>query len=124
MFEIFTERARRVVFFGRYEASKTGATTIETEHLLLALIRENPKLFDKITDVKPREFRDEVLPPPYPPPTPTSVDLPLSSSARRVLQHADEQRKALGDTSITCAHLLLGVLSEVNSPSAKILTKY
>jgi ATP-dependent Clp protease ATP-binding subunit ClpC len=40
MFEKFTERARRVIFFGRYEASKTGSTTIETEHLL-GLIREN-----------------------------------------------------------------------------------
>src|SRR5918911_1616126 len=40
MFERYTERARRVIFFARYEASQFGSTTIETEHLLLGLIRE------------------------------------------------------------------------------------
>jgi ATP-dependent Clp protease ATP-binding subunit ClpC len=122
MFEKLTERARRVIFFGRYEASKTGSTTIETEHLLLALIRENVSLFDKVPNVK--AFRDEVYPGPYAPPTSTAIDLPLSNSARRVLQHADKEHKALGDSSISLGHLLLGILSEVDSPSAKILGKY
>jgi len=40
MFVRFTERARRVLFFARYEASQLGSTSIETEHLLLGLIRE------------------------------------------------------------------------------------
>src|SRR5207249_2049769 len=40
MFERYTERARRVIFFARYEASQFGSTTIETEHLLLGILRE------------------------------------------------------------------------------------
>ena len=40
MFERYTERARRVLFFARYEASQLGSISIETEHLLLGLIRE------------------------------------------------------------------------------------
>ena len=40
MFERYTERARRVIFFARYEASQFGSTTIETEHLLLGLLAE------------------------------------------------------------------------------------
>jgi ATP-dependent Clp protease ATP-binding subunit ClpC len=39
MFERYTERARRVLFFARYEASQLDIS-IETEHLLLGLIRE------------------------------------------------------------------------------------
>jgi hypothetical protein len=39
MFERYTERARRVIFFARYEAVQFGSTTIESEHLLLGLIR-------------------------------------------------------------------------------------
>src|SRR5438876_905028 len=35
MFERYTERARRVIFFARYEASQLGSNSIETEHLLL-----------------------------------------------------------------------------------------
>lgn len=34
MFERYTEKARRVVFFARYEASQFGSPYIETEHLL------------------------------------------------------------------------------------------
>ena len=44
MFERYTERARRVLFFARYEASQLGSITIETEHLLLGLIREGKGL--------------------------------------------------------------------------------
>ena len=40
MFERYTEQARRVLFFARYEASQLGSMSIETEHLLLGLIRE------------------------------------------------------------------------------------
>src|SRR2546428_459354 len=35
MFERYTEKARRVIFFARYEASQFGAPAIEPEHLLL-----------------------------------------------------------------------------------------
>ena len=40
MFERYTERARRVLFFARYEASQLGSISIETEHLLLGILRE------------------------------------------------------------------------------------
>ena len=40
MFERFTERARRVLFFARFEASQLGSSVIESEHLLLGLVRE------------------------------------------------------------------------------------
>src|SRR5436190_307661 len=40
MFERYTEKARRVIFFARYEASQFGSPYIDTEHLLLGLLRE------------------------------------------------------------------------------------
>ncbi len=40
MFERYTETARRVIFFARYEASQLGSPYIETEHLLLGILRE------------------------------------------------------------------------------------
>ncbi len=48
MFERYTERARRVLFFARYEATQLGSTSIETEHLLLGLIREGKGLTSRI----------------------------------------------------------------------------
>ena len=44
MFERYTEKARRVIFFARYEASQFGSPFIETEHLLLGLLREEEGL--------------------------------------------------------------------------------
>ena len=44
MFERYTEKARRVIFFARYEASQFGASQIEAEHILLGLMREDKNL--------------------------------------------------------------------------------
>ena len=48
MFERYTERARRVLFFARYEASQLGSISIETEHLLLGLVREGDGVAGKV----------------------------------------------------------------------------
>jgi ATP-dependent Clp protease ATP-binding subunit ClpC len=44
MFERYTEQARRVIFFARYATSELGAECIETEHLLLGLLRGDAAL--------------------------------------------------------------------------------
>ncbi len=48
MFERYTEKARRVVFFARFEASQYGSPYIETEHLLLGLLREDQSLVKRL----------------------------------------------------------------------------
>jgi len=48
MFERYTEGARRVVFFSRYEARNFGSAYIETEHLLLGLLREEKVLIRRL----------------------------------------------------------------------------
>ena len=51
MFERYTEKARRVIFFARYEASQFGSPYIETEHLLLGLLREDKALTNRFPAV-------------------------------------------------------------------------
>jgi ATP-dependent Clp protease ATP-binding subunit ClpC len=41
MFERYTETAERVIFAAVYIARRVGSPTIETEHLLLGLLRED-----------------------------------------------------------------------------------
>jgi ATP-dependent Clp protease ATP-binding subunit ClpC len=41
MFERYTPKARRAIFFARYEASQYGSPYIESEHLLLGVMRED-----------------------------------------------------------------------------------
>src|SRR5256885_1832073 len=99
MFERYTERARRVLFFARYEASQLGSISIETEHLLLGLIREGKGLTSRIfarshlslenirKEIEGRTvFREKVS---------TSVELPFSPETKRVLQFAAEEADRL-----------------------------
>ena len=48
MFERYTERARRVLFFSRYESSQLGNNSIQPEHLLLGIVREGKGVASKI----------------------------------------------------------------------------
>ena len=44
MFERYTERSRRVIFFARYEALQYGSPVIAPEHILLGLMREDKSI--------------------------------------------------------------------------------
>ncbi len=125
MFERYTERARRVLFFARYEASQLGSISIETEHLLLGLIREGKGLTSRIfarshlslenirKDIEGRTvFRDKVS---------TSVEIPFSAETKRVLQYAAEEADRLLHNYIGTEHLLLGILREERSVASTIL---
>jgi ATP-dependent Clp protease ATP-binding subunit ClpA len=112
MFERYTEKARRVIFFGRYEASNYGTPTIETEHLLLGILREDKHLTNKISiTTKVQEIKaaiDGRFPPR--PKIATSVDLPLSTECKQVLTDAAIEADELGHKHIGTEHLLLGIL--------------
>jgi ATP-dependent Clp protease ATP-binding subunit ClpC len=127
MFERYTERARRVLFFARYEASQLGSISIETEHLLLGLIREGKGLTSRIfarshlslenirKEIEGRTvFLEKVS---------TSVEIPFSTETKRVLQHAAEEADRLLHSYIGTEHLLLGILREERSIAASILSE-
>ena len=125
MFERYTERARRVLFFARYEASQLGSPTIETEHLLLGLIREGKGLIARILarahvslesvrkEIEGRTvFREKVS---------TSVEIPFSAEMKRVLGFVAEEADRLLHNYIGTEHLLLGLLREERSVAASVL---
>src|SRR5262245_801905 len=123
MFERYTERARRVIFFARYEASQFGSVTIETEHLLLGLIREDKNLINRLLgnpsiDSIRKEIEARI---PIHERVPTSVDLPLSHECRRILAYAAEEAERLKHRHIGTEHLLLGMLREEHSVAARVL---
>jgi len=121
MFERYTERARRVIFFARYEASQFGSETIETEHLLLGLVRED-NFCEAVAGVKPESIRKEIeRRVTVHEKIPTSIDLPLSNECRRILSHAAEEAARMHHGYIGTEHLLLGILREERSLAAEIL---
>src|ERR1039458_9126421 len=126
MFERYTEKARRVIFFARYEASQFGSPYIETEHLLLGLLREDKALTNRflrshasVESIRKQieghtTIREKVS---------TSVDLPLSNECKRVLAYAAEEAERLSHKHIGTEHLLLGLLREEKGLAAKILNE-
>ncbi len=115
MFERYTEKARRVIFFARYEASQFGSSCIETEHLLLGLLREDKALTNRFlhSHASMETFRKQVeAHTTIREKVSTSVDLPLSNECKRVLAYAGEEAEQFGHKHIGTEHLLLGLLRE------------
>ena len=127
MFERYTEKARRVIFFARYEASQLGSPYIENEHLLLGLLREDKSLLEKLLHGLDRlaalsaELRASLTPGEQ---ISTSVDLPLSHAAKRTLAYGAEESNRLSDRHIGTDHLLLGLLREPQPPLDEIFQRY
>jgi ATP-dependent Clp protease ATP-binding subunit ClpC len=125
MFERYTEKARRVIFFARYEASQFGAPAIEPEHLLLGLMREDKTLTGRFfpraqvsiesirKEIEGRTLLREKIS--------TSVELPLAPETKHVLAFAHEESDRLQHRHIGTEHLLLGLLREERSMAAEIL---
>jgi hypothetical protein len=123
MFDRFTEKARRSIFFARYEASTYGSGYIETEHLLLGLLREDRALFMQLGIGSTEAFRQKVDArlQPAKESISTSVDMPLSHECKRALGYAAQDAEALGHITIEPAHLLLGLLHDEKCGVAELL---
>lgn len=122
MFERYTEKARRTIFFGRYEASQFGSLYIETEHLLLGLLREDRALANRFLRSDVESIREQIEEHTTPAEkVSTSVDLPLSHACKRVLEYGVEEAQRLNHKHIGTEHLLLGLLREEKCFAAQLL---
>jgi hypothetical protein len=124
MFERYTEKARRTVFFARYEASQFGNPCIETEYLLLGLLREDKALANRFlrSSAAVESIRKQIEGHTAPRgKVSTSVDLPLSHACKRVLAYGAEESERLNHKHIDTNHLLLGLLREEECFAAQLL---
>jgi ATP-dependent Clp protease ATP-binding subunit ClpC len=123
MFERFDESARRTLFFSRYEASEFGSMSIETEHMLMGLIREargvvaavlTPEIRAAMkNDIRRRvQSREKIA---------TSVEIPFSDETKRALQYASDEADGLKHTHIGSEHLLLGLMREPDTVAGSVL---
>jgi Clp amino terminal domain, pathogenicity island component len=124
MFERYTEKARRLIFFARYEASQLGSPYIETEHLLLGLLREDKALanscFPSYATIEAIRKKIEQHSAPHEKIS-TSVDLPLSQECKRVLGYGAQEADQMQHRHIETVHLLLGLFREEQSFAAQLL---
>ena len=139
MFGRYTYKARRVVLWGRYEASRHGVAEIDTRCLLLGMMREEKDLMSRLLhsgfaeapgmltasceDLAKVAAEVEALFPGNTQRTPATGDMPLSQAARQALACAAEESERLEHKSIDGRHLLVGLL-RANGPETACLSAH
>lgn len=126
MWQRFTERARKVVFYAQEEAQKFGEGYVSTEHLLLGLVRESDSVAARVLDklgVSLGRIRAEIeksLPRGEARP---STDMSLTPRAKRVIDLAYDEARNLNNNYIGTEHLLLGLIREGDGLAGRVLAK-
>ncbi len=128
MFELFTDRARRVILFAREASERLMQTSIDTEHILLGLLRERSGLAAEIfsrrggidvtmlmNDVKGVSEKGHNLM--------IKGSLPFSQNGKNVLDYSVEESKLLNNKYVNTEHIMLGLLKEKKGKASMLLSK-
>jgi ATP-dependent Clp protease ATP-binding subunit ClpC len=128
MFEKYNEKARRALFFARYEASKLGSRVIESEHVLLGILREGEEtvaeLFRRF-HLKPDEVRREIEGERvFVERISSTAELPLSEESKKILAYAAHEAESMLHGSVGSEHLLIGILRVEGALAMRILAQH
>src|SRR5881628_1491668 len=126
MWQRFTERARRVVFFAQEEAGRLGENYVGTEHLLLGLVRENDSVAARILErlgVPLGRIRSDIERQVTRGHGNSGQDMQLTPRAKRVIDLSYEEARQLNNNYIGTEHLLLGLIREGDGLAARVLVK-
>ena len=120
----YTENARGMIFTAREEAMHYGSPYIESEHLLLGILRESEMLVKRMDGETGslNSFRKEIEAMTQIGPSVTGLrELPLSADSKQIFNFAAEEAGDLGHNQIALSHFLLGVLRVQECMAARIL---
>jgi len=126
MWQRFTERARRTVFFAQEEAGRLGENYVSTEHLLLGLVREGDSVAGRILDrmgISLGRIRSEIERQVTRGDGKISQDMQLTPRAKRVIDLAYDEARQLNDNYIGTEHVLLGLVREGEGLAGRVLAK-
>ncbi len=126
MWQRFTERARKVVFYAQEEAGRLGENYVSTEHLLLGLVRENDSVAARILDrigVSLGRIRSEIERQVARGDGRLGQDMQLTPRAKRVIDLAYDEARQLNNNYIGTEHLLLGLIREGEGLAGRVLSK-
>jgi ornithine carbamoyltransferase len=126
MWQRFTERARRCVFFAQEEAARLGENYVGTEHLLLGLVRESDSVAARVLgrmDVPLGKIRSDIERQVTKGKGNLGKDMQLTPRAKRAIDLAYEEARQLDNNYIGTEHLLLGLIREGDGLAARVLVK-
>ncbi|MFQ5525392.1 MAG: ATP-dependent Clp protease ATP-binding subunit [Thermoanaerobaculia bacterium] len=128
MFEKYNEKARRALFFARYEASKLGSRVIESEHILLGILREGEESvgelfqrFQVLGDDLRREIEGERV---FVERISSTAELPLSEESKKILAYASHEAESMLHSTVGSEHLLIGILRVERCVAMKLLSRH
>lgn len=111
------------MFFARQMATVSGSVRIESEHLLLGLIRDGgPSVLDLVPSRSIDEMRKKI---PCEKAGGVSLPLvmPLSDECKWILAYAADEADRLHHSHIAAEHLLLAILREDSCAAARLLAE-
>jgi len=125
MFERFTDRARKVMALANQEAQRFNHEYIGTEHILLGLVKEGSGVGATVlknldVDIKKLRLEVEKLVKSGPDMV-TMGKLPQTPRAKKVIEYAIEEARALNHNYVGTEHILLGLLRENEGIAAQVL---
>src|SRR5262245_10610654 len=128
MFEKYNEKARRALFFARYEASKLGSRVIESEHILLGILREGEETVSEIFrrfQVKPEDIRREIEGERvFVERISSTAELPLSEESKKILAYAAHEAESMLHAAVGSEHLLVGILRVEGCTALRVLSQH
>src|ERR1700704_3038984 len=128
MFEKYNEKARRALFFARYEASKLGSRVIESEHILLGILREGEETVSEILrrfQVKPEDIRREIEGERiFVERISSTAELPLSEESKKILAYASHEAESMLHATVGSEHLVIGILRVEGCTAMRILAQH
>lgn len=101
-----------------------GSPYIESEHLLLGILRENETVATRIAgpNSSASEFRKEIEgKTTNGQPVSGQMEVPLSADSKRILTLAVDEAESLRQKQVSIGHFLLAILRVETSTAAKIL---
>jgi len=123
-YDKFTERTQRVLRFAEEEAKRFNHNYIDTEHILLGLVREGDGIAAKVlanlgVDLnKVRSKVDLIIGRGH---NPLHVEIAPTLSARRVINLAIDEARLMEHNYIGTEHILLGLVREGDGIAARVL---
>ncbi|MER3472696.1 MAG: ATP-dependent Clp protease ATP-binding subunit ClpC [Armatimonadota bacterium] len=126
MWQRFTERARRVIFYAQEEAGRLGENYVSTEHLLLGLVREPDSVAARILErmgVSLSRVRSEIERQLSRGEGRLGQETQLTPRAKRVIDLAYDEARQLNNNYIGTEHLLLGLIREGEGLAGRVLAK-
>ncbi|NSW53850.1 MAG: ATP-dependent Clp protease ATP-binding subunit [Anaerolineae bacterium] len=124
----FTPRAKQVLTLAHQEAERANSTTINTEHLLLGLVREESGVAGRVLkelgmeEGRIRQILKEFVEASQPEES-EAREIAISTGVQSVLEKAINEAHSVGHPYIGTEHLLLGLIRSEDGYAALIFRK-